>query len=126
MSCRSGLAIAAVLVAASLVAAPALAQTCAGLSAYLDDLRANYRRLDKDIDLEATRETVKAIRTELTDTATAALDCRCMSAYTELLNSASFARAAEGAADEAGMRYQLNRSILSYNTAVDLLNHCPR
>lgn len=126
MSRRAVIAIAVFFSAASLLAAPARAQTCAGLSAYLEDLRSNFRQLDKESDLEATRATIKAIRLELNDTANAALNCRCTSAYGELLHAATFARSAEEAATEKDMRYQINRVILSYNTAVDQLNHCPR
>jgi hypothetical protein len=112
-------------IALSLLPLAAGAQTCAGLSAYLDDLRDAYRKYDEKASLKDGQAAAAAIRGELTDSATAALDCRCPSAYQELLNSASFARQAEAADNMKDLNYRINRSILSYNNAVDLLNHCP-
>jgi len=113
------------LLAAVAFVLPAAAQTCSSLSAYLEDVHANYRPIDEHTDFAAAQDEVKQLRLSLTQAATAAQDCRCLQVFNGLMDAASFARQAEAADNEKDFTYRLNRSILSYNSALDLLNHCP-
>jgi hypothetical protein len=102
----------------------AQAQVCSGLSAQLDDVRAYYRDIDENTALEKALEAIKLVRAGLTNAANSAFDCRCNSVSTELLTSASFARQAEATTTTKAFMYEFNRSILSYNSALELLRHC--
>ena len=115
------------LVAATAVAVASTAssgQTCESLPTQLEDIREAYRPITQGMELPAAKDAVQQVRFELTSAATAALNCGCSPMYSELLNSAAFARLAEDSKTPQDFTNYVNRSILSYNTALDLFRNC--
>lgn len=117
-------AIFVVLFAVSLVTQPVDARSCDRVSNDVDEARSKLRRAAGETDLESAKDNARRAKNALEDAASAASECGCSAAYSELDDAASKARRARDAYDSDEFVYQINRSIRSFNAALDALRRC--
>ena len=94
------------------------------LSYSVDDAHAKLKRAANETDFEAAKDYARRANSALDDAAMAAMDCRCDMAYSELDAAASRARRARNADTVEEFVESLNRSIRSFNSALDALRAC--
>jgi len=83
-------------------------------------------RAAKETDFESAKDYARRAKSALDDAAMAAMDCKCDMAYSEFDTAASRARRARDADDVDEFDDSLNRSIRSFNSALEALRPCPR
>ena len=122
-STASGLALFLTLAA---VAPMAHASSCSMLSYSMDEARSKLKRAANETDFESAKDYARRARSALDDAAMAAMDCGCIMVYSELDTAASRARRARDADDANEYVDSLNRSIRSFNSALEALRSCSR
>lgn len=114
------------IVGTALLTSDALASTCSMLSYSVDDARTKLRRAATETTVEDAKDQARRAKSALEEAALAAMDCRCDLAYNEFDDAATRARRARDANDADEFVEHLNRSIRSFNAAIDALRSCPR
>lgn len=104
----------------------AQASNCSMLSYAIDDARTKLKRAANETDFEDAKDYARRARSALNDAAMAAMDCGCNMAYNEFDTAASRARRARDADTVEEFVNSLNRSIRSFNSALDALRSCSR
>jgi hypothetical protein len=102
----------------------ALASNCSMLSYAIDDARTKLKRAANETDFEDAKDYARRARSALDDAAMAAMDCKCDMAYSEFDTAASRARRARDADTVEEFVDSLNRSIRSFNSALNALRAC--
>jgi len=102
------------------------ASNCGMLSYSIDDARTKLKRAANETDFESAKDYARRAKSALDDAAMAAMDCKCDMAYSEFDTAASRARRARDADDVNEFVDSLNRSIRSFNSALEALLSCPR
>lgn len=101
-----------------------VAVTCNMLSYNVDDARSKLRRAANESTLEDAKDQARRAKSALEDAAQSAMDCKCDMAYSEFDDAAVRARRARDASDPDEFVDNLNRSIRSYNSALQALRLC--
>lgn len=104
----------------------AQASNCGMLSYAVDDASTKLKRAANETDFEAAKDYARRARSALDDAAMAAMDCKCTMAYNEFDTAASRARTARDADTVEEFVDSLNRSIRSFNSALNALRACSR
>jgi hypothetical protein len=102
----------------------AVASTCDMLTSNVDDARTRLRRAANETNFEAAKDLARRARNALDDAASSAQDCKCDEGYLEFDDAATRARRARNADSAEDFMYNLNRSIKSFNSALDALRSC--
>ncbi len=100
------------------------ASNCSMLSYSIDDARTKLKRAANETDLESAKDYARRAKVALDDSAMAAMDCECIMAYSDFDTAASRARRARNADDANEFVDSLNRSIRSFNSALEALRIC--
>lgn len=117
----------AALVLALMVFAPfAQSSNCSMLSYAVDDARTKLKRAANETYFEGARDYARRAKSALDDASMAAMDCRCDIAQMEFDSAATRARRARDADDPEEFADSLNRSIRSFNSAIEALRTCSR
>lgn len=90
----------------------------------VDDARTKLKRAANETDFESAKDYARRAKSALDDAAMAAMDCKCTMAYSEFDTAASRARRARDADTVEEFVDSLNRSIRSFNSALDALRAC--
>lgn len=90
----------------------------------IDDAPTELKRAAIETDLESAKDYARRAKSALDDSAMAAMDCGCDTAYSEFDIAASRARRARAADDANEFADSLNRSIRSFNSASEALLTC--
>lgn len=112
------------ILAALFMASNALASNCGMLSFAINDARTKLKRASNETDFEDAKDYARRARSALDDAAMAAMDCKCDMAYSEFDTAASRARRARDADTGEEFIDSLNRSIRSFNSALNALRAC--
>jgi hypothetical protein len=108
----------------SFLSLPASARSCDSLSYTVDEVRSKLRRAAGETELESAKDAARRAKNALEDAAYAAMECECSWAYSEFDDAATKARRARDADSGDEFVDQLNRSIRSFNSALDALRRC--
>ena len=108
----------------SLAPSSACATSCNMLSYSVDEARTELKRAANETDFESAKDYARRARSALDDAAMAAMDCKCDMAFMEFDTAASRARRARDADTVDELVDSLNRSIRSFNSALDALRFC--
>ena len=102
------------------------ASSCDMLSYSIDDARTKLKRAANETDFDSAKEHARRAKSALEAAAMAAMDCECVMAHSEFDTAASRARRARDADNVDEFVDSLNRSIRSFNSALEALRSCPR
>lgn len=103
---------------------PAGASDCSALSYAVDDAFAQMKRATKARDLEDAKGYARRSKNALEEASYAAGDCGCDDAQAEFDSAATYARRAHYADDVDDFVDNMNRSIRTFNTAIEAVNMC--
>lgn len=112
------------IVAALFTASHAVASNCGMLSSAVDETRARLKRAADETALEDAKDYARRAKSALDEAALAAMDCKCDTAYSEFDTAATRARRARDADTVEEFVDALNRSIRSFNSALNALRAC--
>ena len=110
--------------ALTLTPAVGLTQSCNMLSSNIDDAKTRLQRAARASELDEGKDQARRAKSSLEDASLSAMDCKCNMAYMEFDDAATRARRARDASDGEEYVENLNRSIKSYNSALNELRIC--
>ncbi len=108
----------------SLISSLAQARSCTQLTYAVEEARLKLRRAAEETELESAKDEARRAKNSLEDAAYAARQCECNKAVYEFDDAASKARRARDADTSDEFVSELNRSIRSFNSAIDSIRRC--
>ena len=108
----------------SLINSPALARSCTQSTYAVEEARSKLKRAAEETELESAKDEARRAKNALEDAAYAARQCDCNRAFYEFDDAATKAKRARDADTADEFVSELNRSIRSFNSALDSMRRC--